>query len=345
MANSLSMRLHYAMDFRSLPTIAATLPIDSMCIRKRPRMSIRAHRSSWSRRKRGYSTISLCARCRELRREPGQIEVRIDAIGLNYKDAMKLLGVLTPQNLRGTCFGTAVGMEGIGVVTRADPRSRFGIGDVVLVSVPNMFSRYLTLDPADGVVERLTRDVAPGLAGSFIPYLTAHYGLVCAARLGEDETILVHGAAGGTGLAAVHVARHLGARVIGSAGSEERRDFARAAGAHHTVNSRTVNFVDDVMRLTDGRGADVIYTSLPGEALRQNLKAAAEFGRIVDIGKADIYSNGAIELGPFDHNLQYFAVDVDRMFNLPACLHRTARRRGHRAAGRRNLHPPARNDV
>ena len=103
--------------------------------------------------------------------------------------------------------------------------------------------------------------------------------------------------------------------MIGSAGTEERRAFARAAGAHHTVNSRTVNFVDDVMRLTDGHGADVIYTSLPGEALRQNLKAAAEFGRIVDIGKADIYSNGAIELGPFDHNLQYFAVDVDRMFN------------------------------
>jgi acyl transferase domain-containing protein/NADPH:quinone reductase-like Zn-dependent oxidoreductase/acyl carrier protein len=244
-----------------------------------------------------------------------EIEIRIDAIGLNYKDAMKLLGVLTPQNLRGTGFGTAIGMEGIGVVTRAGPLSRFGIGDVVLVSVPKMFSRYLTLDPADGVVEPLTRDVAPGVAASFVPYLTAHYGLAHAARLGEDETILVHGAAGGTGLAAVHVARHLGARVIGSAGTEERRAFARAAGAHHTVNSRTVNFVDDVMRLTDGHGADVIYTSLPGEGLRQNLKAAAEFGRIVDIGKADIYSNEAIELGPFDHNLQYFAVDVDRMFN------------------------------
>ena len=245
-----------------------------------------------------------------------QIEVRIDEIGLNYKDAMKVLGLLAPQHLRGTCFGATVGMEGIGVVTRVGPLSRFAIGDVVLMSAPNMFRRYLTLGPADGVVVPLTRDPAPGLAGSFIPYLTAHYGLVCAARLGADETILVHGAAGGTGLAAIHVARQLGAHVIGSASSEERRAFARAAGAHHTVNSRTINFVDDVMRLTDGRGADVIYTSLPGEALRQNLRAAGEFGRIVDIGKADIYSNGAIELGAFDRNLQYFAVDVDRMFKL-----------------------------
>ena len=245
---------------------------------------------------------------------PGQVEVRIDAIGLNYKDSMKLLGVLTPQNLQETYFGTNAGMEGVGVVTRADHGTRFGVGDRVLVSVPNMFSRYLTFDPSDVVLERLTHDVKPEVAGSFIPYMTAHYGLLHAARLREDETILIHGAAGGAGAAAVKVARHLGARVIASAGTEARREFARAAGAHHTVNSRTVNFVDDVMRLTDGRGADVIYTSLPGEALRQNLKAAAEFGRIVDIGKADIYSNGAIELGAFDHNLQYIALDVDRMF-------------------------------
>ena len=245
---------------------------------------------------------------------PGQVEVRVDAIGLNYKDSMKLLGVLTPQNLHGTFWGTTVGMEGVGVVTRTGAQPRFQVGDVVLVAVPGMFRRYLTVGPRDGVVERLTLDAGPELAGSFVPLLAAHYGLVHAARLGAGETVLVHGAAGGTGLAAIQVARSLGARVIGSASTPERRAFAHAAGAEYTVDSRSANFVDDVMRLTDGRGADVIYTSLPGEALRQNLKAAAEFGRIVDIGKADIYSNGVLELGAFDRNLQYFAVDMDRMF-------------------------------
>jgi acyl transferase domain-containing protein/NADPH:quinone reductase-like Zn-dependent oxidoreductase/acyl carrier protein len=245
---------------------------------------------------------------------PGQIEVRMNAIGLNYKDSMKLLGVLTPQNLDGTFWRTEVGMEGVGVVTRADARTRFQVGDVVLVAVPGMFRRYLTVDPADGVIERLTLDAGPELAGSFVPLLAAQYGLVHAARLGAGETVLVHGAAGGTGLAAIQVARHVGARVIGSASTPERRAFAHAAGAEYTVDSRSANFVDDVMRLTDGRGADVIYTSLPGEFLRQNLKAAAEFGRIVDIGKADIYSNGVLELGSFDRNLQYLAVDMDRMF-------------------------------
>ena len=112
------------------------------------------------------------------------------------------------------------------------------------------------------------------------------------------------------------------------------------------MNSRTVNFVDDVMRLTDGRGADVIYTSLPGEALRQNLKAAAEFGRIVDIGKADIYSNGAIELGAVrPQPVNTFAIDMDRMFTYRREFAVSARRGGHRATGRRDLPHPARHDV
>ena len=98
-----------------------------------------------------------------------EIEIRIDAIGLNYKDAMKLLGVLTPQNLRGTGFGTAVGMEGIGVVTRAGPLSRFGNRRRRFGVSSETFSRYLTLGPADGAVVPLDRDVAPGLAGSFVP--------------------------------------------------------------------------------------------------------------------------------------------------------------------------------
>lgn len=247
---------------------------------------------------------------------PGQIELRIDEVGLNYKDAMKLLGLLTPEHLRGTFFGASIGMEGVAVVVRTGGGTSFAPGDLVLVSVPGMFRRYLTLDAADGFVEKLTHEVAPGFAGSFVPLLTAYYGLECAARLVAGETILVHGAAGGTGLAAVQVARGLGARVIGSASTAERREFAVAAGAHHTVNSRSTRFVDDVLRLTDGRGADVIYTSLPGELLRQNLWAAAEFGRIVDIGKADIFANGAIELGPFNRDLQYFAIDMDRMFAL-----------------------------
>ena len=93
------------------------------------------------------------------------------------------------------------------------------------------------------------------------------------------------------------------------------------------------------MRLTDGRGADVIYTSLPGEALRQNLKAAAEFGRIVDIGKTDIYRNGTIELGALRPQPVLLRDRHGPHVHLPARSRRSAHSGCRRATGRRDVHP------
>jgi acyl transferase domain-containing protein/NADPH:quinone reductase-like Zn-dependent oxidoreductase len=252
--------------------------------------------------------------CDRIEPGPGEVEVRMDAIGLNYKDSMKIIGLLTERELRGTYFGTSVGMEGLGVVARVGAGADLRPGDRVVVGARDMFRRYLTVRCDKGLVSLAPRDAGPAYAASLLPLLTAHYGLKYGAGLRAGETVLVHGAAGGTGLAAIQVALALGARVIGSAGSPERRDFARAAGAYDVVNSRSLNFVDDVRRLTDGRGADVVFTSLSGEAMRQNLNVAAEFGRIVEIGKLDIYGGGVMELAPFDRNLSFIAVDMDRMF-------------------------------
>ncbi|MEV6280241.1 SDR family NAD(P)-dependent oxidoreductase [Nocardia sp. NPDC051832] len=251
------------------------------------------------------------------RRDPQdrEVEVRMDVLGLNYKDAMKVLGVLTAEDLRGTYFGTELGMEGFGQVTRVGSEvSEVSPGDKVFVSARDMFRRYVTVSLDHAVVSPLYPGARPEHAGSLLPLFTAHYGLYRAAGVRAGDTVLVHGAAGGTGLAAIQVATALGARVIGSAGTDERRAVALAAGAHEVVNSRSLNFVDDVLRLTEGRGADVVFSSAPGETLRQNLRVAAEFGRIIEIGKADIYGSGAIDLRPFDRNLSLIAVDMDRMF-------------------------------
>ena len=145
------------------------------------------------------------------------------------------------------------------------------------------------------------------------PLFTAELALGELARMQPGETILIHGAAGGMGMGAVQVAVRMGARVIATASTPERREAVRALGAAEVLNSRSISFVDEVMRLTDGRGVDVIYTSAPGEILQQNFRVAAEFGRIVDIGKADIYGSATIDLRPFDRNLSFFAVDIDRM--------------------------------
>ncbi|MBF6218476.1 SDR family NAD(P)-dependent oxidoreductase [Nocardia abscessus] len=262
---------------------------------------------------------------------PGEVEIRMDAVGLNYKDALKALGVLTEKELAGTYFGTELGMDGFGVVERVGPGvTEVAVGDEMSVCAKDLVRRHVTLRPDEGATMPLNYPdsvLDPCHSSSVLPFLTAEFAFGDLAHLQPGETVLVHGAAGGMGLAAVQVAVRLGARVIATAGSDERRAVAAAAGAHEVVNSRSISFVDDVLTLTDGRGVDVVYNSSPGEILQQNLRAAAEFGRIIEIGKADIYGGGAIDLRPFDRNLSFFAVDMDRALAVrPELVRRAARR-------------------
>ncbi|MVU77347.1 SDR family NAD(P)-dependent oxidoreductase [Nocardia sp. ET3-3] len=263
---------------------------------------------------------------------PDEIEIRLDAVGLNYKDALKVLGVLTEHELAGTYFGTDLGMDAFGVVERVGAEVT-GIvpGDRMSVCARDLVRRYVTLRPDEGATMRIEsdpdREIDPCRCSSILPFLTAEFALTELARLQPGETVLIHGAAGGMGMAAVQVATRVGAQVIATAGTDERRAVARALGAHEVLNSRSISFVDEVLRLTDGRGVDVVYNSSPGEILQQNLRAAAEFGRIIEIGKADIYTGGTIDLRPFDRNLSFFAVDMDRALAVrPDFVRRASRR-------------------
>lgn len=247
--------------------------------------------------------------------QEGQIEIRMGAIGLNYKDPLKVLGLLTEKELEGTFFGTGIGLEGSGMVTRVGPGvSGIAVGDRVGVSAPSMARRYLTIDQNLATVGPAHWDA--GVCSSTTPFLTAEFALIELARIRAGDTVLIHGGAGGVGLAAIQVARNHGARVIATASTEERREYALAAGADEAIDSRSMNFVDEVMRLTDGHGADIVLNSAPGEIIQQNLRVAAEFGRIVEIGKIDIYGGSVIDLRPFDRNLTFIALDLDRMTRL-----------------------------
>ncbi|WP_330249649.1 SDR family NAD(P)-dependent oxidoreductase [Nocardia sp. NBC_00565] len=263
---------------------------------------------------------------------PDEVEIRMQAVGLNYKDTLKVLGVLTEKELDGTFYGTEIGMDGYGVVARVGSNiADIAPGDEISVVAPGIVRRYVTLRPDTGATTPM--DIFP--PGTFdplhctsvMPLFTAEIGLVELARLQPGETVLIHGAAGGMGMAAVQVALRAGARVIATAGTEERRAQVRALGAHEVLPSRSIGFVDEVMRLTGGAGVDVVYSSAPGEILQQNFRVAGEFGRIVDIGKAEIYGSGTIDLRPFDRNLAFFAVDIDRILaRRPEQVRRAARR-------------------
>ena len=123
-------------------------------------------------------------------------------------------------------------------------------------------------------------------AGFMVAYGTAHIGLEHRARLRKGETLLVHGAGGGVGLAAVEVGKAMGAKVIATAGSEDKRALARAHGADHVIDYRAGRFKDIVKTLTDGRGADVVFDPVGGQVLAQSLRCIAWEGRLLVIGFA-----------------------------------------------------------
>src|SRR4029450_1558141 len=123
-------------------------------------------------------------------------------------------------------------------------------------------------------------------AGLPIVAPTSYAGLVYRAALQPGETLLVHAAAGGVGVAAVQIGRALGARVIATAGGREKCEIALREGAHSAIDYRSEDFVERVLEQTDGRGADVIYDSVGGDITDKSLKCIAWNGRLVIIGFA-----------------------------------------------------------
>jgi phthiocerol/phenolphthiocerol synthesis type-I polyketide synthase C len=248
------------------------------------------------------------------RRPPGprQVEIAVAATGLNFRDVMWGLSVLPDEMLEDGLAGPALGLECSGhiVATGANVEG-LNPGDAVVAITGGAFATHVTVDT------RTVARVPAGLsleAAVTIPvaFLTAYYGLVTCARLTRGEWVLIHGGAGGVGLAALQVARWRGARVIATASSVEKRDLAAALGAEHVFDARAHGFVDGVRRATGG-GVAVVLNSLSGEAMELTVRLLAPFGRFVELGKRDFLANTHIGLRPFRNNLTYFGVDLDQL--------------------------------
>ena len=128
------------------------------------------------------------------------------------------------------------------------------------------------------------------------------------------ESILIHSASGGVGLAAMQLAKLAGATIFATAGNEEKRDFVRQKGATQVMDSRSLRFADETLAATGGMGIDVVLNSLPGEAIAKGLTTLKVGGRFLEIGKRDIYDDASLGLYPFRNNLALFAIDLDQLF-------------------------------
>lgn len=244
---------------------------------------------------------------------PGEIEVEVAATGLNYRDIMWAMGLLPEEALEKGFAGPTIGIECSGRVVAVGPAvSGFAIGDPVVTFGPSSFASHVTVaaDFAAPLPDGIDLVAAATLP---VAFFTAHYGLVHLAQLAAGETVLIHGGAGGVGLAAIQIAQARGARVIATAGSAVKRAVLARLGVDQVLDSRSLAFSDQVMRLTQGRGADVVLNAIAGKGMEASLFCTAPFGRFIELGKQDFYANTAIGLRPMKENISYFGVDVDQL--------------------------------
>jgi acyl transferase domain-containing protein/acyl-CoA synthetase (AMP-forming)/AMP-acid ligase II/acyl carrier protein len=237
---------------------------------------------------------------------PGEVEIRVNSAGLNFRDVMNAAGVYPggPIPFGSECAGTitAVG-EGV-----AD----FHPGDEVIAIASGSLGAYVTVD-ARAVIPK-PASINFGQAATIpIAFLTAYYSLHQLAHLQRGERVLIHAAAGGVGMAAVQIAQQAGAEIFATAGSLEKRAYLKSMRVRNIYDSRSLAFADEIMKKTGGYGVDVVLNSLPGEYITRSLSILAAYGRFVEIGKTDIYQNKPMGLFPFRNNLSYFALDLERV--------------------------------
>lgn len=242
-----------------------------------------------------------------------EIEIKPYATGLNFRDVMYAMGMLSDEAVENGFAGPTLGMELSGEVTSVGKTiTDYKVGDKVIGFAPACFSNR--------VITQTTAIAHKPEAWSFneaatIPttFFTVYYALHHLAQIRPGEKILIHGAAGGVGIAAIQFARYRGAEVFATAGTDEKREFVRLMGADHILDSRTLAFSDDIMEITGGSGVDIILNSLAGEAINRNLSILKPFGRFLELGKRDFYENSKIGLRPFRNNISYFGIDADQL--------------------------------
>ena len=222
---------------------------------------------------------------------PGEVRIRHEAVGLNYIDVYFRTGLYPAPSLPFT-----PGMEGAGVVEAVgEGVDSLAVGDRVAYAAPPVGSyAEERLMPAGKVVKVPAGIDSRQAAAMMLQGMTVEYLLRRTYPVRSGETVLLHAAAGGVGLIACQWAKHLGATVIGTVGSDEKAALARAHGCDHPIVYTRENFTDRVRELTDGAGVPVVYDAVGRDTFEGSLDCLAPRGMLVSFGQ----SSGKID--PFD---------------------------------------------
>ncbi|CAF1688132.1 unnamed protein product, partial [Adineta ricciae] len=236
---------------------------------------------------------------------PTDVQVEVHASALNFKDLMLALGMLDnpmgfdQQTLKYRENSVNLGLEFSGIVKNVGTAAskRFNIGDQVFGFANHCFASQVITHEHFLVKKPLHLSHTDAVSLPIV-FATVYAGLIVKAQLKPGETVLIHSAAGGIGQAAIQLCQHVGARIICTVGSREKREFLeKTYGCTQFANSHsTKEWHADVLKLTDGQGVDVVLNSLKGDAIQAGLQCLKIGGRFIEIGKVDILNHSQLDM-------------------------------------------------
>ena len=232
------------------------------------------------------------------------VEIEVKAVGLNFKDVMMGLGQIHSEALGGEASGT---ISGVGKSVRG-----FAVGDRVSCYGFGTFSNFYraTASAFQKMPEDMTFELGAALP---VTYCTAYYSVYHLGRVCKEDSVLIHAATGGLGQAIIELCQLIGADVLATVGTPDKKALLIARfgiSEDHIFFSRDGSFASGIMRMTGGKGADVIMNSLAGGALRLTWICIAPYGRFIELGARDITVNTRLEMTDFLKNPMVVAFNL-----------------------------------
>ncbi|MCJ1449246.1 MAG: hypothetical protein MMC23_009766 [Stictis urceolatum] len=238
--------------------------------------------------------------------QEGWVEIEIMAAGVNFKDVVVIMGILPGDE-------HTLGCECAGYIRRLGPSvTKFRIGDRVCASMNGSYANRVQCpeDRVHGIPEWMSFEDAASVP---LVYLTALYALYYMGSLKEGQSVLIHSAAGGVGLAAIQLAKLKKAEIFATVGTDEKRDYlckSHDIPLNRIYSSRNVAFAREIEQATGGYGCDLILNSLSGEFLDESWKLTADGGIMIEIGKRDIAEHSNLSMEPFHRNCAFRGLDL-----------------------------------
>ncbi|KAL9011376.1 MAG: hypothetical protein Q9173_003774, partial [Seirophora scorigena] len=235
------------------------------------------------------------------------IEVEVRAVGLNTKDLAVALGRFDWNKHSTECSG---------LVSKVGSKvTNVKVGDAVFGAAPGNFGNYVRV-PGQSMQKMNPSDEFEEVASMPVVYMTAIYAFRHLAHLKKGETVLIQSATGGLGMAAMRLAKHIGAEIYATVGNAEKvhvlvKEFGIAED--HIFNSRELSTPSKILAATNGNGIDVILCSAAGEAMHESWRAIAPMGRFIEVGRTDILEHGKLGLEVFKRNATFSSFDLGLM--------------------------------